>query len=76
MLAALSSEGAEMSRDELQRVAGLADRVHFYREHLRAMLAAGLIEPTIPDKPRSSRQKYRLTDKGRAALAASADSTP
>jgi ATP-dependent DNA helicase RecG len=24
---------------------------------------------TIPDKPRSSKQKYRLTDKGRLVLA-------
>jgi ATP-dependent DNA helicase RecG len=28
----------------------------------------GLIEMTIPDKPRSSNQQYRLTDKGRALL--------
>lgn len=27
-----------------------------------------LIEPTIPDKPRSSKQKYRLTAKGRELL--------
>jgi hypothetical protein len=28
-------------------------------------LAAGLIEPTIPDKPNSSLQPYQLTAKGR-----------
>ncbi|MEA2034093.1 MAG: hypothetical protein U9N40_01160 [Euryarchaeota archaeon] len=27
------------------------------------------IEMTIPDKPKSSRQKYRLTEKGRVFLA-------
>ena len=31
-------------------------------------LAGGLVEPTIPDKPTSSLQKYRLTEKGRRLL--------
>ena len=30
--------------------------------------AAGLIEMTIPYKPRSSKQKYKLTPKGQAVL--------
>jgi predicted HTH transcriptional regulator len=30
--------------------------------------SAGLVEMTIPDKPRSSKQNYRITDKGRAVL--------
>ncbi|MEW6665912.1 MAG: Fic family protein [Thermodesulfobacteriota bacterium] len=33
------------------------------------MLERGLIEMTIPDKPRSSKQKYRLTERGRRFLA-------
>ena len=31
-------------------------------------LAAGLIEMTLPDKPRSSKQRYRITPPGLAAL--------
>jgi DNA-binding PadR family transcriptional regulator len=37
--------------------------------YLDPALAEGLVELTIPDKPRSSQQKYRLTEKGRAWLA-------
>jgi ATP-dependent DNA helicase RecG len=32
------------------------------------MLDLGLIEMTIPEKPNSRLQKYRLTDKGRRLL--------
>jgi DNA-binding HxlR family transcriptional regulator len=46
----------------------LKDRVHFLKTHLETFLLAGWIERTIPDKPRSSKQKYRLTEKGRQAL--------
>jgi len=35
---------------------------------LNPLLEEGLVEMTIPDKPRSSRQRYRLTDKGRQVL--------
>ena len=31
---------------------------------LKPLLDSGLLEMTIPDKPRSSKQRYRLTEKG------------
>jgi predicted transcriptional regulator len=46
----------------------LKDRVHLMKMHLEPLLLAGWIERTIPDKPRSSKQKYRLTEKGRRVL--------
>ena len=55
----------EMARSELQKALKLVDRVHFLREYLQPALESDLIEMTIPDKPNSSKQKYRLTELGR-----------
>jgi len=59
----------EMSREALQTTLSLQDRKSFRERYLRPALADGLIEMTIPDKPNSRLQKYRLTDKGRQWLA-------
>lgn len=48
---------------------GLKDDEHFRKAYLLPALDTGLIEMTIPDKPRSSKQKYQLTDKGRQVMA-------
>jgi len=53
-----------MSRQELQRALGLKDDEHFRKAYLQPALDAELVEMTIPDKPTSSRQRYRLTAKG------------
>ncbi len=63
----------EMGREELQAVLGLADRKSFRERYLKPALDSGLIEMTIPDKPNSRLQKYRLTDKGRQWLAQHGD---
>ena len=55
----------EMSREALQATLGLQDRKSFRERYLRPALVDGLIEMTIPDKPNSRLQKYRLTDRGR-----------
>ena len=54
---------------EIQTVAGLRHRESFQRNYLDQLLREGWLERTIPDKPKSRLQKYRLTDKGRALLA-------
>jgi Fic family protein len=58
----------EMSREALQDLLHLQDRKSFRERYLRPALADGLIERTIPDKPKSRLQRYRLTDKGRQWL--------
>ncbi len=49
---------------ELMAVAGRSDRTKFRHQVLNLLLEKGLLEMTIPDKPRSSRQHYRLTPLG------------
>ena len=58
----------DMSRDQMQKIIGLHDRKSFRELYLAPALAAGLIEMTIPEKPNSRLQKYRLADLGRALL--------
>jgi ATP-dependent DNA helicase RecG len=57
-----------MSRGEIQGKLGLAHRDNFSNSYLKPALDAGLIEMTIPDKPHSSKQKYRLTQNGQQWL--------
>ena len=54
----------EMTRQRLQEALGLKHEDHFRKAYLIPALRAGLIEMTIPDKPRSSKQSYRLTAAG------------
>lgn len=59
---------SEQTSDEIQRRLGIHDRKHIRLCYITPALSAGLIERTIPDKPTSRFQKYRITAKGRAAL--------
>ena len=58
----------EMTRQHLQEALGLKHEDHFRKAYLLPALQAGLIEMTIPDKPRSRNQRYRLTPAGREFL--------
>ena len=57
-----------LTRAEAQAALELKGQSNFRDRYLGPALGAGLIEMTIPDKPRSSKQKYRLTEKGRKVL--------
>jgi predicted HTH transcriptional regulator len=52
----------------LMKIAGRADRTKFRNQVLQPLLDAGLVAMTLPDKPNSRLQKYRITEKGRALL--------
>ena len=59
-----------MTRKALQESLALKGEDNFRKLYLTPALALGAMEMTIPDKPNSRSQKYRLTNKGRALLRA------
>ena len=65
------ASAAPVTRAHLQQVSGIADRKHFRVAYLGSLLRAGWIEPTIPDKPNSRLQRYRVTPAGEEILARS-----
>ena len=57
-----------MSKAELSRGLGQKQVSGPLHEAVRRLIANRMIEYMLPDKPRSRLQKYRLTEKGRAAV--------
>jgi ATP-dependent DNA helicase RecG len=53
---------------DLIALSGRTDRTKYRNQVLNPLLAAKLVEMTIPDKPTSSRQQYRTTQAGRQFL--------
>ncbi|MBN1930532.1 MAG: hypothetical protein JW786_02855 [Desulfobacterales bacterium] len=58
----------EMTRGEIMKKLGLKDEKHFRENYQQVAVKLGLIEMTIPDKPRSSKQRYRITALGNKVL--------
>ena len=54
--------------EELIASAGYSVRTGNFKTALTKLLIRGLIEMTIPDKPRSPKQRYRITPRGREIL--------
>lgn len=53
-----------VGRAEMQQRLGISDKKYFLNAYLKPALKAGLVEMTIPDKPNSPLQQYRLTEAG------------
>lgn len=73
LVALLNVFKGEMTRTELMHELSLKHAEHFRLYYLNKGLELELIEMTIPDKPRSRLQKYRLTPLGKQVLAAKED---
>ena len=54
------------SFSEMLAYMGLSDRTKFRRKYIYPLLEFDILEQTMPDKPNSRNQKYRLTAKGLA----------
>ena len=54
----------EHSSTDLMALVEIKHRPTFLYNYLQPAIESGLVELTIPDKPKSSKQKYRLTKKG------------
>ena len=61
------SNGA-LPPSEIQHRLGIKHRPTFRANYLHPALTAGLAEMTLPDKPTSRLQRYRLTEAGQALL--------
>ncbi|MGO2324331.1 Fic family protein [Vibrio casei] len=68
MKVADETEQAQTSfnRTALQQLLGLKDKKSFNQRYLQPALSNGLIEMTIPEKPTSRLQQYRLTALGKS----------
>ena len=55
--------------ETLSATVGHSSRTGHFKRWLKSLLSGGFLEMTLPDKPTSPAQQYRLTDKGRAAVA-------
>lgn len=66
LVTAISDE--TLSVTQIMEKLQLKNRSYFMKEFLKPAIEQGLIEPLYPDQPRSPKQKYCLTDKGREAL--------
>jgi len=68
VLKMLGMMSGEMSRVEIQAALGLKGRANFEERYLKPAIEMKLVDMTRPDKPQSSRQRYRTTAAGRAVL--------
>ena len=59
-----------LSAPELMQIVGVVNRKDFRTRILAPLLARQLVEMTLPDKPKSKNQAYRLTEKGKELVVA------
>lgn len=61
-------EDITLSRKDIFRTIGMSGDSRSFKRHIESLLTDGFIEMTVPDKPNSRLQKYRLTESGKAFI--------
>lgn len=61
-------ENMPLSRKELFTAIGMSGDSRAFKRNIEPLILGGFVEMTIPDKPNSKLQKYRLTKKGISAM--------
>jgi len=69
-----SLKNSQLSVRELMLAIGLKDRENFLNNYLDPAIENGYVEPLYPDSPRSPKQRYQLTEKGKELLKSLKDS--
>ena len=59
---------APQNTPELLALLGYESRTGNFKKAVSRLMDLACLEMTIPDKPRSKKQKYRLTERGRKVL--------
>ena len=67
-LISMLQENKSMTRQQLQFALDIKSQDYFRKNYLIPSQKSGLIKMMIPDKPKSSKQKYLLTEKGQMIL--------
>lgn len=58
----------DLGKKDIAKSLGKARPTRYLNDLVRKLVATGIIEYTIPARPKSRLQKYRLTEKGRLWL--------
>ena len=63
-------EDKTLSRKEIFAAIGMNGDSRSFKRHIEPLLTDGFLKMTVPDKPNSKLQKYRLTDSGKVFICA------
>jgi hypothetical protein len=58
-------EAKSLSRKEIFSAIGMKNDFRAFKRNVEPLLTWGYVEMTIPEKPRSKLQRYRLKERGR-----------